>query len=109
MEHARGAGRGHPRDRPQGVPGRDPREAGPTHIELPENLAASPPEGGDEIGPLQPSKAYFPEPTDEAIAHAARLLAASERPIVLAGNGVLRRGAAPELARSRAGCTSRLP
>src|SRR5215204_5716797 len=40
---------------------------GPTHIELPENLAASPPEGGDEIGPLQPSKAYFPEPTDEAI------------------------------------------
>jgi acetolactate synthase I/II/III large subunit len=70
---------------------------GPTHIELPENLAASPPEGGDEIGPLQPNKAYFPEPTDEAIAHAARLLAASERPIVLAGNGVLRRGAAPEL------------
>ena len=70
---------------------------GPTHIELPENLAASPPGGGDEIGPLQPSKAYFPEPTDEAIAHAARLLAASERPIVLAGNGVLRRGAAPEL------------
>jgi acetolactate synthase-1/2/3 large subunit len=70
---------------------------GPTHIELPENLAASPPEGGDEIGPLQPNKAYFPEPTDEAIAHAARLLAGSERPIVLAGNGVLRRGAAPEL------------
>ncbi len=70
---------------------------GPTHIELPENLAASPPEGGDEIGPLQPNKAYFPEPTDEAIAHAARLIAASERPIVLAGNGVLRRGAAPEL------------
>ena len=70
---------------------------GPTHIELPENLAASPPEGGDEIGPLQPNKAYFPEPTDEAIEHAARLLAASERPIVLAGNGVLRRNASPEL------------
>jgi acetolactate synthase-1/2/3 large subunit len=70
---------------------------GPTHIELPENLAASPPEGGDDIGPLQPSNAYFPEPTDEAIAHAARLLAASERPIVLAGNGVLRRNASPEL------------
>ena len=70
---------------------------GPTHIELPENLAASPPEGGDEIGPLQPNKAYFPEPTDEAIEHAARLIAASERPIVLAGNGVLRRNASPEL------------
>ena len=44
-----------------------------------------------------PGKAYFPEPTDEAIAHAAGLLAASERPIVLAGNGVLRRRAAAEL------------
>ena len=53
--------------------------------------------GGDEIGPLQPGKAYFPEPTDEAIAHAARLIAASQRPLVLAGNGVLRRGAAAEL------------
>jgi acetolactate synthase-1/2/3 large subunit len=69
---------------------------GPTHIELPENLAAMAPED-DSIVPLQPNQAYFPEPTDEAIAHAARLLAASERPILLAGNGVLRRNAAPEL------------
>ena len=69
---------------------------GPTHIELPENLAAMAPED-DSIVPLQPNQAYFPEPTDEAIAHAARLLAASERPIVLAGNGVLRRNASPEL------------
>jgi acetolactate synthase-1/2/3 large subunit len=67
---------------------------GPTHIELPEDLAAGDAEG---IEPLAPGKAYFPEPTDEAISHAARLLAASERPIVLAGNGILRRGAAPEL------------
>jgi acetolactate synthase-1/2/3 large subunit len=70
---------------------------GPTHIELSENLAALAPEGFDAVRPLTPNKAYFPEPTDEAIAHAARLLAASERPIVLAGNGVLRRGAAAEL------------
>jgi acetolactate synthase-1/2/3 large subunit len=69
---------------------------GPTHIELPENVAAMAPED-DSIVPLQPNQAYFPEPTDEAIAHAARLLSASERPIVLAGNGVLRRNAAPEL------------
>jgi acetolactate synthase-1/2/3 large subunit len=68
---------------------------GPTHIELPENLAAAEPESGDAIRPLEPNQTYFPEPTDEAIAHAARLLAASERPIVLAGNGVLRRNAAP--------------
>jgi acetolactate synthase I/II/III large subunit len=72
---------------------------GPTHVELPENVAAMAvapiEEGGPE--PLVPGRTYFPEPTDEAIAHAAGLLAASERPIVLAGNGVLRRGAAVDL------------
>ncbi len=70
---------------------------GPTHIELPENLAAAAPESGDAIQPLTPTRTYFPEPTDEAIDHAARLIAGSERPIILAGNGVLRRRAAPEL------------
>src|SRR6188472_2393286 len=47
--------------------------------------------------PLALTRTYFPEPTDEAIAHAASLIAASSRPIVLAGNGVLRRRAADEL------------
>ncbi len=70
---------------------------GPTHIELPEDIAAMPPESGDPVRPLVPAHAYFPEPTDEAIAHAANLLAASERPIVPAGNGVLRRGASDAL------------
>ncbi len=68
---------------------------GPTHVELPENLAATP--AGDDAHPLEPTKAYFPEPTEEAIAHAARILAGSSRPLILAGNGVLRRNAAPEL------------
>ncbi|HEY7133277.1 MAG TPA: acetolactate synthase large subunit, partial [Candidatus Limnocylindrales bacterium] len=68
---------------------------GPTHIELPENLAASP--VADTIEPLRPGRTYFPEPTDEAIEHAAELIATSQRPLVLAGNGVLRRRAAPEL------------
>ncbi len=70
---------------------------GPTHIELPENLAAMPPESGDATRPLQPTRTYFPEPTDEAIAHAARLIAASSRPLILAGNGVLRQRASNEL------------
>ena len=70
---------------------------GPTHIELPENLAAMPPESGDAIQPLAPHQTYFPEPTDEAIQHAARLLASCERPLILAGNGVLRRHASEEL------------
>ena len=68
---------------------------GPTHVELPENIAAMPVAG--DVRPLAPTQAYFPEPTDEAIAHAARLITGSGRPIVLAGNGVLRRNAAPEL------------
>src|SRR2546425_734882 len=70
---------------------------GPTHIELPENLAGMAPEEGPMRVPIKPHQTYFPEPTDEAIAHAARLIAESKRPIVLAGNGVLRRRAAPEL------------
>ncbi len=70
---------------------------GPTHIELPENVAATKLPAGDPMAPMRPGRAYFPEPPAEAIAHAARLLNEAERPIVLAGNGVLRRGAAPQL------------
>jgi acetolactate synthase-1/2/3 large subunit len=72
---------------------------GPTHVELPENVAATEvvriADGGP--APMVAGRTYFPEPTDDAIAHAANLVAASERPLVLAGNGVLRRGAAPDL------------
>jgi len=68
---------------------------GPTHIELPEDLAATvAPEG---LAPIPPAAATLPEPTDEAIAAAASLLAASNRPLILAGNGVLRRGASGQL------------
>ncbi len=72
---------------------------GPTHIELPEDIAATPIAEAADGGPspIMPGRAYFPEPTDEAIAHAADLIAASERPLILSGNGVVRRGASPEL------------
>ncbi|MES2211048.1 MAG: acetolactate synthase large subunit [Chloroflexota bacterium] len=70
---------------------------GPTHIELPENLAAMAPESGDAARPLTPGRTYFPEPTIEAIEHAAKLLADSSRPIILAGNGVVRRDASAAL------------
>ena len=68
---------------------------GPTHIELPENLAAS--AVADDLRPIVPTRAYLPEPTEEAIDHAARLLAAAARPLILAGNGVLRRNASDAL------------
>jgi acetolactate synthase-1/2/3 large subunit len=70
---------------------------GPTHIELPENRAEMPPESGALTRPIEPTQAYFPEPTDEAIEHGARLIAASSRPLLLAGNGVLRRQASKQL------------
>jgi acetolactate synthase-1/2/3 large subunit len=68
---------------------------GPTHVELPEDIAAA--AVADDAQPLDPTLAYFPEPTDEAISHAARLLAASNRPLVLAGNGVIRQQASVAL------------
>ncbi|OGO54948.1 MAG: acetolactate synthase [Chloroflexi bacterium RBG_16_72_14] len=68
---------------------------GPTHIELPEDVAAMVVDPA--LAPLGATRAYFPEPTDEAIAHAAGLIAGSSRPIILAGNGVLRRNASAEL------------
>ena len=68
---------------------------GPTHIELPEDLAAS--AAPDDLEPIPPTEPHFPEPTDDAIAEAARLISASQRPLILAGNGVLRRNAAQEL------------
>jgi acetolactate synthase-1/2/3 large subunit len=72
---------------------------GPTHIEFPENVAATELAAAADGGPvpLATGRTYFPEPTDEAIAHVANLIADSERPLVLAGNGVLRRRASPDL------------
>jgi acetolactate synthase-1/2/3 large subunit len=70
---------------------------GPTHLELPENIAAMKLDRDSDLAPLPPLRTSFPEPTQESIDAAAQLLAGSERPIVLAGNGVLRRHASEEL------------
>lgn len=70
---------------------------GPTHIEIPENRAQMPPESGEQTRPLRPRPTYFPQATDGAIAHAARLVEKAARPIILAGNGVLRQRASPSL------------
>ncbi|MBI2780879.1 MAG: acetolactate synthase large subunit [Chloroflexi bacterium] len=70
---------------------------GPTHIELPENVAGSALDPADRNRPLRPGKTYFPEPAHAAIRHAARLINRAQRPIVLAGNGVLRRTASGQL------------
>src|SRR5262249_14465480 len=68
---------------------------GHTDGELDDDHTAAP--VAADAAPLRPGRTYFPEPTDEAITHAADLIAGSQRPLILAGNGVLRRRAAPEL------------
>jgi acetolactate synthase I/II/III large subunit len=70
---------------------------GPTHIEIPENRAQMPPESGDRTQPLEPRPTFFPEPTEEATAAAAKLVESASRPLILAGNGVLRRRASASL------------
>jgi acetolactate synthase I/II/III large subunit len=66
---------------------------GPTHIELPEEVAARPGEGQ----PLKVTRLEYPRPADHAVQTAAKLIGRAERPMVLAGNGVVRRRAAAEL------------
>ncbi len=70
---------------------------GPTHIELPENVAATRLDPARNLRPIAPNRPGFPEPKEEAIEGAAALIAASQRPLVLAGNGVIRRHASGAL------------
>ena len=68
---------------------------GPTHIELPEEVAAQKVEGR----PLTVRRLEYPRPADHAIETAGELIERAERPMILAGNGVVRRRAAAELRR----------
>jgi acetolactate synthase I/II/III large subunit len=70
------------------------QKPGPTHVELPEDLMA-------EMVDAEPLPAQLgirrPEPSGRELLEAARLIRAAEHPIVLAGNGAARVGAAPAL------------
>jgi acetolactate synthase-1/2/3 large subunit len=66
---------------------------GATHIELPENVAAE--EVGGEPIPVRPLA--YPPPRPEAVRRAAALIRGASAPIIIAGNGVLRRNASREL------------
>ncbi|MBI2916425.1 MAG: acetolactate synthase large subunit [Chloroflexi bacterium] len=66
---------------------------GPSHIELPEGLPDS---ARPRFPP--PSGAFrYPRPDPEAIQRAAQLVAASRRPVIVAGHGVIRRHASAQL------------
>jgi acetolactate synthase I/II/III large subunit len=70
------------------------QKPGPTHIELPEDIMES--EVDAEPLPVQ-DRIRRPEPSPVEILDAAQVISEAERPVVLAGNGVLRVGASPAL------------
>jgi acetolactate synthase I/II/III large subunit len=70
------------------------QKPGPTHIELPEDVMAA----HVDAEPLPVRRARRrPEPSFEELQAALAVIRDSDRPVVLAGNGVARTGAAPAL------------
>ncbi len=68
---------------------------GATHIELPEDvMARSLP---DSLQPLPRRRPVIPEPGARELLRAADVIRSALNPVALAGNGVVRRGAAPAL------------
>src|SRR3954453_2344322 len=66
---------------------------GATHIELPEDIMELDVEGG----PLPRRKPVLPEPSARELLKAADIIRGALNPVALAGNGVIRAGAAPAL------------
>lgn len=67
---------------------------GATHIELPEDVA----EAAADFEPLSIRRTTYPVARPESIARAIELIQQAERPVILAGNGVVRRQASDALA-----------
>lgn len=66
---------------------------GATHLELPENVAAAPTQPDDGETPLRVQAPFIPEPLDSQVRRAVQTIAGAQRPVILAGNGVVRRHA----------------
>lgn len=66
---------------------------GATHIELPEDVAAMPAEGE----PLFREKVRRPAPDYKALSRALELIRGSKKPIIIAGNGAIRKLASNQL------------
>ena len=71
------------------------QKPGPTHIELPEDVMAAP--AGDAAPLPVPDRIRRPVPSTAELEEAAAIIRGASNPIVLAGNGVARVGAAPAL------------
>jgi len=71
---------------------------GATHLELPEDVAAQRLKDADRLEPLLVQHPVLPEPVPNQVARAVDLIGKSRRPLLLAGNGIVR-GAATEAVR----------
>src|SRR3989304_783198 len=67
---------------------------GATHLELPEAVAGMEAEGE----PLFPAPISYPQPNPSAVKEASRLIEQASYPMVLSGQGIIRREASRELA-----------
>ncbi|MEJ2231856.1 MAG: thiamine pyrophosphate-dependent enzyme, partial [Nitrospirales bacterium] len=70
------------------------------HLVLPEDVAAKEFSGEDALTPLGVQAPFIPEPTTGQVKRAIAVLQDSKRPIILAGNGVVRRHAEEAVRRS---------
>jgi len=75
---------------------------GATHIELPEDIAAS--MVAEKYSPLKPYKVYRPVPNIERIEEAIVKLKAAKAPLILAGNGAIRTRTSKALTRLSQDC-----
>jgi acetolactate synthase-1/2/3 large subunit len=67
---------------------------GATFIEFPDNVAGMEVE---DLSPLRPQAAMQPSPPPEKVAQAAAIISKARRPLIMAGNGVIRAAASAEL------------
>src|SRR5207245_1972523 len=75
------------------VYGRLTGKAGATHLELPEDIAASQVDERADETPLRVQAPFVPEPLSAQVKRAIQAIRAARRPLILAGNGVVRRRA----------------
>ncbi len=68
---------------------------GATHIELPEDIAAEP--APEDAAPMPVRRTTYPHADPRSIERATDILKAAARPVILAGNGVIRRRATEAL------------
>lgn len=63
---------------------------GATHLELSEDVAGEQVSGGADLAPLRVQAPFTPEPLAAQVKRAIEVMGAAKRPVILAGNGVVR-------------------